>query len=70
MDEGGGWQLELANRLVARYPQLTESAARQRVVRLRGRMIDEYLADAIAVGLGVHPSEIWDNWWAEVEVGE
>jgi hypothetical protein len=36
---------------------------RDAIRKLRRDGLDAFAADVIAVGLGVHPSTIWRDWW-------
>lgn len=63
----------LAEYLEERYPGLAWTDAeisrrtgisRDAVKRYRTEGIPIFVADEIAIDLGVHPSRIWDRWWS------
>jgi hypothetical protein len=65
-----GWWGHLAAIYCAHNPEVPFRNARQRVGRLRGQYLDAFTADEWAVAVGVHPSEIWSNWYEAIDVDE
>jgi hypothetical protein len=64
---------DLAVYLAERYPGLDWSDAeisrhvnvsRESIKKYRTDGVPLFVADEIAVGLGVHPCRVWRRWWA------
>ena len=63
-----GWWGYLAAAYCSMHPESNHKNARQHIGRLRGQYIDPFSADSWAIAIGLHPSEIWDDWHTAMDL--